>query len=167
MGLTATERSRLWRAKHGQKGGRQLSVWIDGETARRLDELAAEASGTLSDLIGQAVALLHDRNLGAPPPPVIQPKLAFEAPAEPPASPAKPPSALHPLLQNIRARLDQGEAITALRPLLAAAASELTASGQSGRKIAALFNETGLPTFSGVGEWGKSTVLRLLQGTSK
>jgi hypothetical protein len=166
MGMTATERSRLWRAKHGQKGGRQLSVWIDGDTARRLDELAAESSGALSDLIGQAIALLHEKNLSIPQPPVIQPKLAFETPAEPSLPPTPPEPIPHQLLQNIRAKLDQGENIAALRPLLAAAATKLAATGLSGRKIAALFNEAGLPTFSGAGGWGKSTVLRLLQGTS-
>lgn len=171
MGMTATERSRLWRAKHGQQGGRQLSIWIDGETARRLDELTAESTATVSELVGQAIAMLHDKNLGAPPLAVVQSSLAFEEPA---VSAAAEPAAVevtatiptvHPLLKKIKDRLSQGEDINSLRPLLATAVADLAASGLSSRKIAALLNDSALPTFSGHGEWGKTTVARLLQGT--
>ena len=166
MAKSATERSREWREKRANRGGRSLSVWLDADTAQKLDELTAQM-GKVADVIAQAIDALHSvaSNICM----TEKPMPLFDQPEEsaPVASNklAHPAQTIHPALAEIKQRIDAGEDVNDLRAQFSEAANALTEEGLSQRKIAALLNEADVPTFSGSGKWGKSTIGRLLKST--
>ena len=173
MAKSATERSRDWRRKNAKKGGRSLSVWLEPETARKLDELTTGETKQ-ADVIAKAIDALYDVACNE----VVMPKnpSLFEALAEEKEMPAPDASAGAPAAQEadglpaclaeIKIRVDQGESVADMKKAFAEAAKALTDDGLSQRKIANLLNDAGFPTFSGSGKWGKTTIGRLLHATT-
>ena len=158
MAETATERSRKWRQKQAALGGRNLSVWLEPETAQKLDELIPKI-GKVAEVIARAVDALHTVACNVQ---GEQPLPLFDQ-QQPEESAGKGPSEIHPALAALKAKIDKGESVNDLRADFSEAATALTGEGLSQRKIAALLNEADFPTFSGSGKWGKTTVGRLLK----
>lgn len=58
------ERVASYRAQLREQGGKQITVYLDKETADKLDELAEETGGEMSAIIKDAIQLLHKEELG-------------------------------------------------------------------------------------------------------
>ena len=60
MGRTNRQRVKEWRERRSKAGGRSLSVWIEPETAKKLDELKEKSEEATSFLVARAIAALHN-----------------------------------------------------------------------------------------------------------
>lgn len=58
------ERVASYRAQLREQGGKQITVYLDKETADKLDELTEETGGEMSAIIKDAIQLLHKEELG-------------------------------------------------------------------------------------------------------
>jgi hypothetical protein len=59
MGQTNRQRVKEWREKKAREGGRSLSVWLEPEIAKKLDELKGASGESTAVLVARAVSTFH------------------------------------------------------------------------------------------------------------
>jgi hypothetical protein len=138
MGQTNRQRVREWREKKAREGGRSLSVWLEPEIAKKLDELKGASGESTAVLVARAVSTFHSvtcntRGTASPP-------LPAEVPEGDKA--AKPVGAIPAVLSSQEEDTEKEAIITCNKEESAPDESPVAAVDDSIADITATFGDT-------------------------
>ncbi len=193
MGRTNRQRVKEWRERRSKEGGRSLSVWIEPETAKKLDELKEKSEEATSFLVARAIAALHNvtcNNDSAIPVPF---SLGSPAGEKLPETGGETPPAVAPQgeeatggkdvtcnveerdpggtavaavddsVADIKATIDNNGNFVDIRERLAALLRLLIEKGGTYSSLMKELNAANLPTPEGEDTWRRSTIFALLR----
>lgn len=133
--MKTREKVRRWRTKKAKEGGRSLSVWLEPDTARRLDEIRQKhPEAKMKDIVKIALERLHELTYS-------QAK---------PAAPKRPRRPLREVFEEVLDNTRDGIPLKKYRPALKRFCKhELKTAGKSYAEVARYFNSISLKNFSG------------------
>ena len=193
MGRTNRQRVKEWRERRSREGGRSLSVWMEPETVKKLDEIKEKSEEATSFLVARAIEVLHNVTCnidGTVPAPQSMGRPAGEklpeAGSETPPAVAPPKeiaaggevitcnergmtpgetavAAADDSLADIKEILDNSENFADIRERLTALLRLRIEEGLSYSDLMKELNEANLPTPGGEDSWRRSTIFAFLR----
>lgn len=135
MKKQSIEKVRRWRTKKAKEGGRSLSVWLEPETARLLDEIRqTNPEAKMKEIVRVAIEQLYEVTCS-------QTK---------PTAPKMPRRSLREVFDEVLDNTRDGVPLKKYRPALKRFCKhELNSAGKSYADVARYFNSISLKTFSG------------------
>ena len=148
---TISKRSRNLRRRHRESGDKSYLIWLSPTTQARLAKLKRQGE-TLAGLIDRALEALEGvANSVAQQQPEDRQRLEVWVPDD--------------LIDSLRAFLPGGVANPVAKQRLIARAKELLKLGLNYEEIAQRWNQEGVTTLSGKGEWHRKTISRMIGKT--
>jgi hypothetical protein len=193
MGQTNRQRVKEWREKKSKEGGRSLSIWMEPEIAKKLDEIKETAGESTSLLVARAIAAFHDvtcndrSTTSAPLPATLPPeeKLKETVGEIPPVTTPQERStdreasitcndkdstagenhiaAIADSIADVTATFRNKRDFTAIRERLAALLRLRIENGEPFSALMEELNKANLPTPGGEKIWRRSTIFALLR----
>lgn len=143
--MTSVIRVRKWRVKQAEKGGKNLAVWLDQETADMLDELRQALGLKNAGTVSQAIKALHQVT--------CHNKKATEPRAKDGSK----------LYKEICDRYVAGASVADMKTDLIKAVDLLSKDGYEPAKIKNMLNDAVLPTISGKTKWTVTEIKKLFR----
>ena len=158
-----TERMKNWRKKKSAYGGRSLTVMLEPESVKILEELKEKYQQSYSKLISQALEALNDSFTCKQ---EVRPK-AFTCKHNKEESETSSErkikdcnigqSCIH-LFAEIREELDQGATVLSLKKEIIGVMKEMRKMGYNSSQISDLLYESGIKTIKGKKRWESGTI---------
>lgn len=152
MAKSMAERIKNWRQKKSEDGGRSLTVMLEPESAKILEELQKNYQQSHSKLISRALEALHESFS------CKHNKEQSEAASDGKTKAPSNGQACIPLFSEIREQLDQGATVLSLKKEIIGAMKEMRKRGYDSSQIADLLYEEGIKTIKGKKRWESGTI---------